>query len=53
MTSPARKTTRRKAEPPNESSVYDGSELLGTITPRAASRGERVPQPKILEHSQT
>jgi hypothetical protein len=58
------KYKRRRAEPPLESSMYDGSELLGTITPRAglfaarmasglairaASRVERAPSPKISE----
>jgi hypothetical protein len=33
----ARKTARRKARPANESTVYDGACMCGTITPRAGA----------------
>jgi hypothetical protein len=36
------KYKRRRAEPPLESSMYDGSELLGTITPRAGLFAARM-----------
>jgi hypothetical protein len=33
----ARKTSRRRVSPPVESTVYNGRELCGTITPKADS----------------
>jgi hypothetical protein len=37
MTAVASKTSRRRAAPPVESTVYDGRELCGTITPKAGA----------------
>jgi hypothetical protein len=42
MSAVARKTVRRKAAPPAESSVYDGARLLGEIKPRGRTFTARL-----------
>ncbi len=42
MKTAAGKTTRRKARPAAESVVYDGSKLLGTVSPRRGGFAPRL-----------
>jgi hypothetical protein len=42
MSAAARRTARRKATPPSESSVYAGRELLGVISPRKGGFAARL-----------
>ncbi len=48
MPAAARKRPRRDSKPPTESSVYDGSRLLGVIKPKAEAFVARLANGRAL-----